>query len=144
MSTCNIPGCTGKHKARGLCRFHYDQLTSKNPTGVRKRTRLSEVDPDNPWTWGWHLNNKGYVLRVTTLGGKKRIKLEHRIVMEQHLGRELEPHENVHHINGVRHDNRPENLEIWSRSQPPGQRVSDKVAWAKEILTLYEPEALSE
>lgn len=66
----------------------------------------------------------------------------HKIVMEFMLGRPLLRGEQVHHKNGARADNRPENLELWTKSQPTGQRVEDKVAWAKELLALYEPDAL--
>jgi hypothetical protein len=63
--------------------------------------------------------------------------LEHRVKMSDHIGRPLMAHESVHHINGVRDDNRIENLELWSSWQPPGQRVEDKVVWAREVLATY-------
>lgn len=68
---------------------------------------------------------------------------EHIIVMEKMLGRYLLPGEEVHHMNADRADNRPENLELWNRSQPAGARVTDQVAWALEILQRYRPEILT-
>jgi hypothetical protein len=62
---------------------------------------------------------------------------EHRYVMELEIGRRLFPNETVHHRNGVRDDNRLENLELWASHHPPGQRVEDLVEWAKDILSLY-------
>jgi hypothetical protein len=86
----------------------------------------------------------GYVsIGIIGEDGKVNRMLEHRWVMEQVVGRKLLPNENVHHLNGDRADNRRDNLELWSQSQPPGQRVEDKVAWAVELLELYRPDVLA-
>lgn len=130
---CTVDGCERNNYAKGLCNKHYAQARSKPPTSKRDKRRNYE-----PWT---DLRS-GYVY-VTPEAGSRR-KLQHRVVMEEHLGRPLRADENVHHINGVRDDNRIENLELWSKAQPSGQRVVDKVAWAIELLELYAPEALAD
>lgn len=81
--------------------------------------------------------------RIRTSSGYVRVwvgdhwEMEHRQVMSRLVGRDLLAEESVHHINGVRDDNRPENLELWSSAQPSGQRVSDKLAWAREMIRMY-------
>ena len=64
------------------------------------------------WKGGKHITKGGYVrVRIGTESDLKTV-YEHRLVMERILGRALESYEHVHHLNGVRHDNRPENLVV--------------------------------
>lgn len=131
---CDVEGCQRPHYAKRLCTFHYDRVRYGVPF-------------DKPVRDGRIKDRKGYVmLRMPEHPSAYRDKyiLEHRYVMEQMLGRYLETFENVHHKNGKRDDNRPENLELWVTMQPTGQRVQDLVAYARDILLRYQPEALAD
>lgn len=131
---CSRPGCSFMAAKAGLCNRHYI-CVRRYGEDARLWPRM-RGDRDNSW--------KAPGTRKVTSDGYIDIKLddvrwerEHRHVMSQMIGRPLLPHENVHHKNGDRSDNRPENLELWSKVQPAGQRVSDKLAWAREIIALY-------
>lgn len=142
---CAHPGCdrTNDPKAgKGYCSPHYQRLRAGVEMGKPIRVARSG-DPFDPDTWAPQQTLSGYIELVCAAGGTRRTKMQHRWVMEKHLGRDLLGDENVHHINGVRDDNRLENLELWSSSQPSGQRVEDKADWALEILRRYRPEMLA-
>lgn len=135
---CDVSDCGRPHAGRGLCDAHLRRWRTTGSVGERpigSRGRKSR------------LNRSGYRLvwrpEHPNAGGDGYV-LEHRLVMSEIVGRPLLPGETVHHINGDRADNRPANLELWSKAHVPGQRVSDRVEWATELLRRYAPERLAQ
>lgn len=129
--TCTWPGCDRPYRYGGYCGTHAKRISDG-------RDMTPPIRKWEPGGWSaWKTDSRGYVFRYREVDGRRETVKQHRHVMEQHLGRSLLREESVHHINGVRNDNRIENLELWSKSHPYGQRVSDKLTWAREIIELY-------
>lgn len=132
---CSFDGCERRHKRNGWCDAHSRQSKQGKPMTPIRTARAHRTiatggyvkvwDPDHP-----NAQSRGWIL-------------EHIKVMSDHLGRPLVAGENVHHVNGVRDDNRLENLELWNTHQPKGQRADQKVEWAVELLRLYRPDLLA-
>lgn len=86
---------------------------------------------------------QGYIsYTIEYESGIKRYITEHQFIMENKIGRLLNKNEIIHHKNGIKIDNRIENLELCMDFQPPGQRVSDNIEWALNILKTYIPELI--
>ena len=113
------------------------RLCSTECRSTFRRLSYQETHPDTEITRRKYKNGYYLIYIPGKNGEAPRELLEHRYVMEQHIGRELLPQETVHHVNGDRGFNNISNLELFSSRHGPGQRVIDKVAFALEMLRLY-------
>lgn len=156
---CLEGNCNKKVMARGRCDYHYRELRKQTqprckcagcPEPVRsdsmcikhytRQRRWGDTSIVKHQPKGSRIKDEGYVLIHNPNHPNTRKNgqmFEHVVVMTEKIGRPLRDGETVHHKNGIRDDNRPENLELWSSFHPKGQRVSDLVQWAKRVLELY-------
>ena len=118
---CAVEGCDKLSRAHGYCPTHYQRFRTTGAAGPAELLRAEQ--------------GQGYI----TEAGYRQVssELEHRAVMAKKLGRALRGKENVHHIDGNKLNNDPSNLELWTTAQPSGQRVEDRIAAAKSLLTEY-------
>lgn len=120
-----------------MCSMHYWRVRKYGSVDLPEKPQR----PATKWVtkWGYmHVYLPGH-----PMANSSGAVYEHRLVMAEAIGRPLRKDENVHHVNGDRLDNRIENLELWSKAQPAGQRIEDKIAFAVDILRLYSPEMLA-
>lgn len=125
MPGCQVDGCRDLVDNCGYCCKHYNRWRAHGGPlrGGPSRAPAGAGTTDQ------------YGYRWISVSGVK--VMEHRHVMAQQMGRQLAPGENVHHRNGDRADNRRENLELWTTSQPSGQRVSDRLESALALVEQY-------
>lgn len=110
---CSLEGCNNQAVEGGLCITHWSESGGRPLANAPRRQH-----PD------------GYIM----IGRM----MEHRLIMAEMLGRPLKRTETVHHRNGNKADNRPENLELMVQgAHPSGQRAVDLVEWARAILDEY-------
>ena len=134
---CIVTGCCKSAAlVSGLCRPHHVRARKLGITDFSDPRLSAPVTYDKRPIGTRAVSDEGYV-RIKVAHGSTKWPLEHRLVMEKYIGRPLRAHESMHHINGDKADNRIENLDLWSSGQPKGQRVLDKVRWAREILEEY-------
>ena len=130
---CQVPTCDRDAERRGYCPAHYKRVLKHGHP--QADIPLRQVDGTGHMSHGYRQINLPKEKRYLS-GGRTKIA-EHRLVMAEHLDRALARDEHVHHINGIKTDNRPENLELWSICHPSGQRVEDLLEFSMVILERY-------
>lgn len=136
---CTVAECGDGAVSGGLCRAHARRQRLYGDPLAGQPRRLVTPDGGSVSHGYWWVPVPVEDRHLVPPG--RHADFEHRLVLARLLGRPLLPDETVHHRNGDRLDNRPENLELWSSAQPKGQRIEDKLAWAYEMIGRYDPDA---
>jgi hypothetical protein len=142
----------GKPTGKGVywkyqCKCGVTLETRQSPTSTKcKKCSLEEKEIENKKIK--QIDRAGYI-RVKSSGHPRAnthgYVLEHILIVEKRIGRFVGKTETIHHINGIRSDNRDENLELWDKNHPPGQRNSEKMPfYMAELEAKCDPAALKQ
>lgn len=138
---CTVPGCDREQVGRGWCDGHYSRWRTKGDLLVDVPLKSYDKNRD------FYISKEGYrYIKAPDHpnANQNGWVLEHRKIMSDNLSRPLTDVETVHHKNGVRVDNRVENLELRNGQHGAGQTVEDKVEYAIQILSEYAPMLLND
>lgn len=123
ITTCHTCGVDFKHRTRSdrVVKYCSVSCRTKKP-GYWKGKKRPEQSGENHWFYGkkresWgkgtYKTGNGYIYALARghpYAESKGYVAQHRLVMEKMMGDYLKPEQVVHHINGIKDDNRPENL----------------------------------
>lgn len=118
---CVVEGCERESRYRGCCTMHYQRLMKTGDVGPAQRLSRQGAANSN-WRGGRaKAGERGQYVAIWApdhpAASKASYVLEHRLVMERHLGRLLTADEIVHHLNEDPRDNRIENLEVMAQAE---------------------------